>query len=412
MLTPGYHGGVRRTLLTALLVLLSVGPAVASETIRLRGGDKLEVDAVEVLEDRIRITLLRDGGTARMDLPFARLQGRGLLALIDRHTSPEDATWRLRSARLALERGLRAEAARRFRRAAKLDPALAEERDAGLARIAALEATDGLDALERALRRGDDPHAAMALAGALLDGPQAASLTPAQRLRAETLARLARALFKREQQRAARALIEAKKPAPPAPVEPPPVDEDLASRLRALETKADVAREAASQPKLSSTRALRHLRKAADLLRDARRVLRSAPPAARTALVETSERLRLTLAATYLELADLLRVLGRFNEARAHVRAALILDPGNERAWTQRELIERDARRDPAFESSGLGFESFTYSPSPFFGFRRYPRPYVRGYRPLGSHSVFGIRLRLGSSGTKRGTRRVVGTRR
>lgn len=401
-----------RFALPAAALLLLMAAAASAETVRLRSGKTLEVDGVRILEGRIQISLHRDGGVARVDLPFDRLDASGLLDLIDRHTDARDPVQRLRSARLAFDRGLLGHAARRYREAARLDPSLAPARDAGLGRIRRVEASAGLRELETQLRTGADPHGALALASALLAGPHAAVLTPAQRARAASLGGLARRLFKRDQRRAARALLAQPKlpqTPPPDPVPAGGAAAALLARADALTREADIAREAAADPKLSPSRALRQLETAAAALRAARRLLREAPAVLQESFAEACERLRLALTAAYLEQADLFRQLGRFVEARARVRTALILDPGNEHAWTQRRLIEDDLRRDPVFDHSGYGFEAFSYSPSPFYRFVPTSRSSFGLYR-YRAHG--GFRLHFGSSPRGTPTTRVVGRRR
>ncbi len=411
MLTPGYHGPVLRTVLLTAVLLPWAASAAGAETVRLRSGKSLDVDAVHVLEDRIRITIFKGGGTAKVDLRFALLDASDLLRLLDRHTDAQDGALRLRSAQVALERGLRHEAAQRFREAARLDAALEQARDAGLARIAALEAAAGLAELEAQLRGGADPHGAMALAAALQGGPVGPFLSPRQRLRVETLAALARRLFKRDQRRAARALL-----ALPAADSLPAVaapgaagDDPLAARLRALEAKAVAAREAAADPLLADERVLRHLDVAATALLDARRALRDAPAEQLGNLLPVGARLSRLLVATYLDQADLFRLRGQWGAARARVRAVLILDPGNEDAWSQRTLIERDLLRETTpVAGSGRGFESYYYSPSPFlrtYGFRPVPLG-------LGHHQARGgFHVHYGRASHGR-TQRAVGRRR
>ncbi len=427
-------------ILCAGAALLGPAPAPAhAEAVRLKSGKLLDVDAVKVLEDRINVTMHRDGGTARVDLRFALLDPRGLLELFDRHTDRKDAAQRLRSARVALGSDLRGEAAKRFREAAVLDAALAPERDAGLATLRMREATEGLGELEQRLRQGDDPHTAMALSAALLEGPQAAGLTTAQQVRARSLGALARRLFKRDQARAAKQLLaDAPQPAakPAAGAAPKAAAKggavaELFARVRGHEAKATTARDAAADPKISPRTALRHLEAAATALQHARRLVREAPASLVAEMTPHAERLRGLLVATYLDLADLYRGAGRFSEARARVRAALILDPGNEQAWAQRKLIESDLRRDPVFDDGALGgpaVQTYYYSPSPYYGsyLRRsglgYPRSLYRSSRYGGLHG--GFHLDLGSShlhfglgrghshGHAHGTRRVTGTRR
>lgn len=396
-----------------VLALCRARPALA-ETLRLRSGRALRVDEVRVRERALSLTLRTDGGVVRMDLPFERFDPRSLLAALDRHLPAGDAAARLRTARLALELDLRGEAALRFHQAAALDPALASERDAGLAVIRALEAADALVDLETRLRGGADPRGVLALASALLEGPHRASLTPVQVLRVRVLAGLARGLVQRQGE----PQVAADETATPAPA--PPVTAalpaDLAARLRGEETKARTAREAAADPTTGARRAARHLETAARALLQGRRLLRGASAEVQASAEDVARTLHELLVATYLDLADLYRLEGRFAEARARVRAALILDPGNEQAWEQRRLIEEDLRVDPFVEDPyyGLGYYDplFHYDFGYPYGLRL-PYRYARygAYRVPSAGGVFGLGFHHYRQ-AGRGSRRVVGTRR
>ena len=377
-------------LLTALAALGS--PPAHAESLRLRSGRSVEVASVRVEADRLDATVVRDGVASRVAFPFSSLDPTEVLRFLDAD-APGDGRARLRSARFALAQGQREGAAMRFLQAAALDPTLAPQRDAGLAQIRRAEAVDGVDDLEGRVRRGVDPRGAALLAAAILDSVHAAELTVAERRRVEVLGALARKLLQRETER--RLLAEAKlaatekAPAPPAaPVAPAvpegaasddedPVVADALAPLRAKQAKAAHARERAADPALGVEEAARHLEVAARELLDARRVGRALHPADldEEQVHELESRgieLRTLLLGTYLELADLYRQMTYFEEARARVRAVLILDPGNEEAWAQRRLIEDDIRvfLDPPVEALPLqGGVSFGwYRASPFFG--------------------------------------------
>jgi len=405
-----------RHLLSCILVataiwLLGATPARA-ETVQLRSGRTLKVESVRLGERVLNVTIRKDGRTARVDLRFELLDPRGLLRLFDRSTDALDGRSRLRSARLALEFGERGEAALRFQEAARLDPRLASERDAGLGMLRSLEAADALVDLETRLRAGSDPRGSLGLASALLEGPHSEALSAGQKMRIQALGDLAGRLLQREvlrrlqgEAKQAAAAQPGQPPASPAPAPPPgpapqssPVvdaAEEPIERVRGLARKAMHAREAAADPKITTRRAIRHLEVAAKALLDGRRLMRTLDMYASDESAQLSDDVRLVLVATYLDLADLYRQEGRFDAARARIRAVLILDPGNEEAWEQRQLIEDDLHREPvplqdpyARLIGGYGlrvvyptlFHGY-YSPSPYYGLGRYPRAihYGRG---------------------------------
>jgi len=437
--------GPSRLFLPMLATLVLAGTALAdaalAETVPLRSGKNLEVEAVRVLDDRLNVTVRRDGESVRVELRFELIDPRGLLFLYDSHTDTGDPRAILRGARLALAHGLRNEAAARFIAAARTDPKLRAQRDEALAKIRALEAADGLNDLEARVRAGRDPRGAMVLAAAILDSVHTASLTPAQRRRVEALGALARRLVVREAVRALQAASaqgpseNAEADAPGSPLDegdaPAPSPEDEAAEpaddmvpVRALLLKALRAREEAADPKVPVPDAIRHLEIAAKALLDGRRAVRQVPTdglaeAARKEIEDAALDLRDLLVATYLDLADLYRQEGYFEEARARIRAVLILEPGNEQAWTQRQMIEDDLRDDymPVEDPYRYTIRTpvfFGYcSPSPFYGAYVYPRavPYA------GSHfggSFFRGYARFGYGGRVHrhgGTRRAVGRR-
>jgi len=386
-----------RLLLLAVGLLLGVAaaPAAQAETVRLRSGKRLEAASVVFRDGKIEATLVRDGGIARVLLRFDQLAEDDLLPLWDRTHAADDAALALAGAEFALGLGRRAEAVRRYEAAARLDTSFAAKRDAGLGRVRRLEAEDAMRDLEDRVRRGADPRGAVVLSEALLEGPHAAALDPKQTRRIRILGSLALRLAQREVVRAtkadsvgASASASAGTPAaavaPPAapaqePVVPAMGDAALAvirDRVGAFAVRAADAREAAADPKVGPRRALELLRGAADAYQLARRLVREAPGALAAELGELGDDLRLALVATYLDLADLHRQEGQFEQARAHVRAALILDPGNEEAWSQRRLIEDDLAREPTpYDDAYRPAVEFYYaSPSPFYGYYGWPR--------------------------------------
>ncbi len=433
-----------RTMAAAALVLAllaALPPSAEAETVRLRSGKTLEAASVVFLPGKIEATLSREGGTARILLRLDQLAADDLLPLWDRTHDPKDAAAMLAGADFALALSQRAEAARRFERAAQLDASLASRREDGLRRLRALETADALRDLERRIRRGSDARGAVILAEALLEEPQVATLRPAQARRARVLGELARRLVARDDARTAAALAPAAPPfsvpvfpaalpdpkPDPQPVAKPAVPAAAAGaplkaiqeRVAGFAKRASDAREAAADPSVRPRRALELLRRAGDAYLLARRLVREAPAAYGEALGELGEDLRLALVTTYLDLADLYRQEARYEAARAHVRAALILDPGNAEAWSQRRLIEDDLERatTPVNEGYRPAFETFYTSPSPFYGYGYgygYSSRALRygGYRSYGG-LVVGFRsgrLRIGHQ--HGGGTRVVGRRR
>ena len=367
----------RCLLLLSVVVLFACARTAAAETVRRKDGKVLEVAGVTFQGDRVEVVVEQGEHAARIVLRLDQLDPDDVLPLWDRTHSPEDAAAVIASADLALRLGQHGEAANRYEVAFRLDPSLRARRDAGLARIRAVEAAAALRDVEARVRAGADLRGSAALARALLED---AALSPAQRRRVATLARLAEKLADRED---ARAAAPAPAPEPPTPAEPkadapaatpapPSPDAALAAirhRLGAFAHRADLAREAAAAVTITNRQAIRHLQTAADAYLLARRLVREAPATLAAALAEVGEDLRLALATTYLDLADLFRQEGRFEEARARVRAVLILDPGNEHAWELRRMIEDDLRNPPEPLDVPVRptVEWFVWSPSPYY---------------------------------------------
>ena len=411
----------------ALLLACVLTPAAAAETVRLADGKALEAEAVAFREDHVEVTLRRDGGTARIVLRFDKLDRGDILPLWDRTHDHESAADVLASADLAMRLGEHAEAANRYEVASRLDAALMPQRDAGLARIRTIEADAAVSDVERRVRDGNDLRGAVTLARALLEDDSAAALPEKQRRRIEALGVLAEKLAAREAEREAKAAAPIPEPdptpQPAAPVaEPPPAapadDSALAAirhRIGAFVYRADLAREAAASVTITNHRSIRHLETAADAYLLARRLVRDAPAHLAEPLAVIGDDLRLALVTTYLDLADLYRQEGRFEEARARVRAALILDPGNEHAWELRRLIEHDLRNPPLpLEADRVPMVQFTY----WRGVPGYPCGRCWGYPravPYGGIGYLGSRVHFGFGAGQYptgGTRRVVGRRR
>ncbi len=396
---------------TALLVATAL-PARA-ERIHLKGGRVLDVDELEIKAKAVNVTIRKDGGTARVDLPFERLEPKALLALIDRHTDPQSGSARMMSARLALRLGMRAEATERFEQAAALDPALAEEGKAALAALAKREAADALSGLEKLLRAGGDPRAVITRAAALLEGLGASRFEAGELLRISTIARLAQMRFEQQVTDPAAGLVPEPggplpEPKPDAPQQPQPDPDakpaplsETAQRVLAELDKARHARDRAADPALSLERAVRYLETAARVLLDGRRALQQDPKAFGAETDDVYATLHALLVATYLDLADLYRQQGRYDDARAMLRSALILDPGNEEAREQRQLIEEGIRQEAREfeEPRGVAFYRITpWGIGPFFR-PHYPLGYGFGHHyghPCGGYGGgvhIGIRI-------------------
>ncbi len=401
-----------RPLLLAVVVLFGCASAAQAETVRRKDGKVLDVAGVTFQGERVQVVVEQDGRPVRVVLRLDQLDPADVLPLWDRTHSHEDAAAVLASADLAMRLGLHAEAAGRYEVAFRLDPTLRAKRDAGLARIRAIEADAALRDVEVRERAGRDLRGAAAIARALLAD---AALPDATRRRMETLARLAVKLAERADARAAQQQADAADAAAPtpaptpeaaAPPAPPPPQAGgalaaIRQRLGAFVHRADLAREAAAAVTITNRQAIRHLETAADAYLLARRLVREAPAALTLDLAQIGDDLRLALVTTYLDLADLYRIEARYDEARARVRAALILDPGNEHAWDQRRLIEDDLRNPPLPLEEPLrpAVEFFYWSPSPHYGVPSF------GYRP-GWHRYRPRPVPY------RGTRRYVGRRR
>ena len=93
------------------LAVVLLASTASAETIRLKSGKVLDVQSVRVLDGRLNVTVRNDGQSARVALRFDQLEPRALLTLLDRYADPQDPAAQVRNARLALDYGLREEAA-------------------------------------------------------------------------------------------------------------------------------------------------------------------------------------------------------------------------------------------------------------------------------------------------------------
>ncbi|MCC7139673.1 MAG: hypothetical protein IT460_14715 [Planctomycetes bacterium] len=362
----------------ALAAVAASAPRAHAEEIVLATGARY--DATEVTVTRapdgvggeVRYSVVLGGGRATVTVPFDRLDPRSLFDLVLARTPGGDARGQLDLARFALARGLPVEAERRFRRAADLDPALAPDRDAGLAAIRLAQGEKALAAAEADLTRGR-ADLALARAGAVAKDAPAASPLAA---RAVALAELAARVADRDRKRA-----EAEAAAREAAA--------LAAKRAAFDAslaRADAAVEAglkergrAANPDLGATAALRALEAAEARLREARRLLAAAVPSAGDRLPEVTARDRDVLAllvATDLDLAELHRQRRAFERARDYLRAAQVLDPENPRIKDIRDHVEADLRTPvPVPPDAFDGWSTFTYAPgvvtTPYYTARR-----------------------------------------
>ena len=345
-------------------------PARAEEIV-LVSGTTYDARDVALLDKDVRFTFSVGGGHATVVVPMDRVDARSLLGLFIARTVSNDGAGQLRIARFALARGLLAEAATRFRRAATIDPALAKDRDEGLASIADAETEIVLKSAEQSVRMGRNdlaaPKAREALSRAAVGSPLA--------LRAAGILDLSLRLADHDRERA-KADAEARAAAEEA-AEQAAFEGALASADKAA-TGALARRAKAADPTVSASEALRQLESAETGLRDARRSLATARPLAGARVAEVDKRdgdALVLLVATHLDLADLYRQQRRFDKARDRVRAALVLDPQSVRAQQTQDRIEQDLRTPPPVPYDP--FDTPYYAPS-FVYSETYGFPYAR----------------------------------
>src|SRR5687767_10477962 len=129
-------------LVTSALLAAATAPPALAETVHLRSGKAIEARSVEVLESTVVLVFERDGGSARIVLPFTAVDPRTLVGLLVARADSGDAGAQARIAWVAIESGLRDVAIDRAALAAALDPAFAPIRDAVTARVLTLEVAD------------------------------------------------------------------------------------------------------------------------------------------------------------------------------------------------------------------------------------------------------------------------------
>jgi tetratricopeptide (TPR) repeat protein len=350
---------------------------VSAEEVVLASGTRYQATKVEVDEAarRVRFTYPAGGGSATVSVAFDRLDAKSLFALVVARTPADAPGAQLALAAFALDRGLPSEAADRYRRAAEMDPALAAERDAGLAAVAEAEARRVLGTAEAEMRRGR-------YAGAIERAEQAVALagpTSTTAVKAKGVVELATKLLARDRVRTeaeAKAKVDATAAAEEAAFRTALDDAD-AKILRAVDRRDRVA-----NPSLSRSRVVEELETADVLLREGRRLLERARDLAGDRADDVVKRDREALSilvANHLDLADLYRQQGRFEKARARARSALILDPQSDRARDVQDRIEEDLRTPPYEPFVEEPFSSVTYYAG--YPYLTTPRRYPFGYR-------------------------------
>ncbi len=334
------------SLLAAAIVAAAgaFAPSAAAEEVVFASGARYQATDVQILDGgQVRVTYRIAGGSATLTVPWDRLDPWSALAIRSARVDPKDAKGQAALGRFALERGLFVEATRRFRKAADLDPALAAERDAGLADVRDAQLSATLDGALADLRRGRG-DLALSTAKDVLRG--AAAGTGVQQ-RAQSLVDLASSVAERD--RARKDAEEKAHAAAVAAAEKAAFESGLARADKAL-ADARTQRGRAADANVSASEATDALERAEALFREGRRLLAAMLPGAgaRRSEVEARERDALSfLIATHLDLADLYRQVRRFDRARDRIRAVLVLDPDNVRAREIRDLVEADLHAPP-----------------------------------------------------------------
>ena len=358
-------------LLLVLAAAAFFAPRALAEDVVLTSGVRYDARDLEWVEGKggqdghVKFTYVVAGGSVTLELSMARIDPWSLLSLKAARMPSKDGRATLELARFAAAHGLGAEAARRFRRAAEVDPSLAPERDAGLRSLADLELAKSLAQAERDLKRG---RSDLALATA---NDVAAKADPAGTLgdRAKTLASLAARML--DTDRARRVADDKARGEALAAAEKAAFESALARADKAI-LAAVAARAKAADPTLSATEALKALESAEAQFREGRRLLASGRSTAGDRIGELDGRDKEAIAllvATEVDLADLYRHQRRFDRARDYLRAAQILDPDNVRVKEIREFIERDLAQPPPYvEEPMYGFESGTYFGGGYYG--------------------------------------------
>jgi hypothetical protein len=135
-----------------------------------------------------------------------------------------------------------------------------------------------------------------------------------------------------------------------------------------LEARALEAREQAADPALAAGAREALLSAAGVDLLDARRRLLALPTTAAADLGVRLDRLRGLLVATWLDLADLARGVGRPDVALDRAQAALVLEPESDRAWELRRWIESDLATPLLVQEAPVWFSGGWFSGGWFSG--------------------------------------------
>lgn len=355
--------------LVAALAAVLAGVARAEEVV-LRSGTRYDATNVVLLPGdapgtgRVRFSFAIGAGRGTVELPYERLEPANLYGLAIARTDAKDPKGQLALAQFARDRGLLGEAEARYRRAATMDPALAPDRDAGLAAIATQRAEAALLAAEAEVKRGRSDLALPRIQEVLATAPAGSPLAE----RATGLLALASKVVERD--RARRAAEDAARTAAAADAAAAMLASSLLRADQALEGAAK-ERARVADPNLAAATAQKALETAETRLREARRQLAVAlsVAGARRAEVEARDRDAFALlVATDLDLAELHRQGRRFDRARDYLRAAQVLDPENPRIRETHDRIEQDLRTPPPQEPEP--------DPSPYWYGPTYPYAY------------------------------------
>lgn len=359
-----------RFALFAAVVAVALAPAARGEEVVLRSGTRYDATNVVLLPGdapgtgRVRFSFAIGAGRGTVELPYDRLDPANLYGLAIARTDPKDPKGQLALAQFARDRGLLGEAETRYRRAAAMDPALAPDRDAGLAAIATQRAEAALLAAEGEVKRGRSDLALPRIQEVLATAPAGSPIAE----RASGLLALASKVVERD--RARRAAEDAARATAAANAAAATFASSLLRADQALDTAAK-ERARVADPNLAAATAQKALETAEARLREARRQLAIALTVAGAQRPDVEARDRdafALLVATHLDLAELHRQGRRFDRARDYLRAAQVLDPENPRVKEIHDRIEQDLRAPPAQEPET--------TPSPWWYGPVYPYAY------------------------------------
>ncbi len=382
-------------MLAAALAAVLAGVARAEEVV-LRSGTRYDATNVVLLPGdapgtgRVRFSFAIGAGRGTVELPYERLEPANLYGLAIARTDAKDPKGQLALAQFARDRGLLGEAEARYRRAATMDPALAPDRDAGLAAIATQRAEAALLAAEAEVKRGRSDLALPRIQEVSRRRPRARP-RGARPPRARVQGRRARPRAPRRRGR--RAHRPRRRTRPPR-----------CSRRRSYApTRPSTApRRSAPGSPTRTSRPRRRRRPSRPRRRGCARRGGSSRSRCRwageRAEVEARDREAFALlVATDLDLAELHRQGRRFDRARDYLRAAQVLDPENPRIKETHDRIEQDPcarrRREP--------------DPSPYWYGPTYP--YAYPYPTYRAPTYGGVRTSTYFRGRWNGFRVVFG---